>query len=113
MSEPSPYTNTPRLAVCATENVLPLAESTENTDMHLLFENPLCVARRFISGHANTNCFIVQRLVEVCITKQADTLHLTGSVIWRESDRTLSEQFKISMRQGLFVTKDDPRQYVK
>lgn len=81
MSEPSPYTNTPHLTVCATENLLPLAESTKRTDMHLLFEKPLCVARRFISGHANTNCFIVRRRVEVCAVKQADTLHLTGSVI--------------------------------
>lgn len=28
-------------------------------------------------------------LCEVCVAKQADTLHLTGSVIWRESDLSL------------------------
>lgn len=91
-------TKTLRIWPCVAGNCCPWQGLRITLKCIYCLQNP-CVARTLISSQASTNCFIVYktiRRVELCLAKQADTLYLTGSVIWQEFDRVLSEQFKTS-----------------
>ena len=113
MSEPRSYINTPHFVYHKKWKQLSLAESTENTHEFIVWKS----AERGQETHPRScqkkKYFTMWGLIEVCLAEQTHTLHLTGRVIWRETDGALSGLLKTSKAPTLFCYQDEPLLYLK